>query len=309
MAALYISIILLFRVVQAVFNKMASNEVENIPTVLVYGAYRNAISAAFGLMLVLISGNSFGLGATGLLISLCSGVMLSVSGYCGIMCLKTGTVSVSSIFSTAGILIPIIAGVFFGIPVSAVQCVGLALFFVSAFLLIRDSRNTTGKFTAGAFFLLVGCLFAEGLTMLSQQAFTKYVPDGSVSAFSFITFCIAALSNLIMFAFFRKKKTAVPGNDKPESSDPAVSHSQPVRLSRRLTVCGVALAVAVFVINQFATMSTALVSPVILFTFINGGGAVISTVVAAIMYKEKLTPQKIAGVAVGIASLVIVKMF
>ena len=107
--------------VQAVFNKMASNEVKNIPTVLVYGAYRNAISAAFGLMLVLISGNGFGLGAAGLLISLCSGVMLSVSGYCGIMCLKTGTVSVSSIFSTAGILIPIIAGVFFGIPVSAVQ--------------------------------------------------------------------------------------------------------------------------------------------------------------------------------------------
>lgn len=308
MAALYISIILLFRVVQAVFNKMASNEVKNIPTVLVYGAYRNAISAAFGLMLVLISGNGFGLGAAGLLISLCSGVMLSVSGYCGIMCLKTGTVSVSSIFSTAGILIPIIAGVFFGIPVSAVQCVGLALFFVSAFLLIRDSRNTTGKFTAGAFFLLVGCLFAEGLTMLSQQAFTKYVPDGSVSAFSFITFCIAALSNLIMFAFFRNKNVPVPGEEKTGKGSPAVP-AQPVRFSRRLTVCGVALAVAVFVINQFATMSTALVPPVILFTFINGGGTVISTVVAAIMYKEKLTPQKIVGVAVGIASLVIVKMF
>lgn len=292
--------------VQAVFNKMASNEVENIPTVLVYGAYRNAISAAFGLMLVLISGNGFGLGATGLLISLCSGVMLSVSGYCGIMCLKTGTVSVSSIFSTAGILIPIIAGVFFGIPVSAVQCVGLALFFVSAFLLIRDSRNTTGKFTAGAFFLLVGCLFAEGLTMLSQQAFTKYVPDGSVSAFSFITFCIAALSNLIMFAFFRNKKIPVPGEEKP---DPPAAPAQSVKFSRRLIISGFALAVAVFVINQFATMSTALVPPVILFTFINGGGAVISTVVAAIMYKEKLTPQKIAGVAVGIASLVIVKMF
>lgn len=292
--------------VQAVFNKMASNEVKNIPTVLVYGAYRNAISAAFGLMLVLISGNGFGLGAAGLLISLCSGVMLSVSGYCGIMCLKTGTVSVSSIFSTAGILIPIIAGVFFGIPVSAVQCVGLALFFVSAFLLIRDSRNTTGKFTAGAFFLLVGCLFAEGLTMLSQQAFTKYVPDGSVSAFSFITFCIAALSNLIMFAFFRNKKIPVPGEEKP---DPPAAPAQSVKFSRRLIISGFALAVAVFVINQFATLSTALVPPVILFTFINGGGAVISTVVAAIMYKEKLTPQKIAGVAVGIASLVIVKMF
>ena len=306
MAALYISIVLLFRVVQAVFNKMASNEVKNIPTVLVYGAYRNTISALLGLILVLISGGGFGLGATGMLISLCSGVMLSVSGFCGIMCLKTGTVSVSSIFSTAGILIPIIAGVFFGTPVSAMQCAGLALFFVSAFLLIGDSKKATGKFTAGTFFLLVGCLLAEGLTMLSQQAFTKYVPDGSVSAFSFITFCIAAVSNLVMFAFFRDKKVPIPGEEKPDSTK---APAQIVKFSRRLTVCGVALAVAVFVINQFATLATALVPPAILFTFINGGGTVISTIVAAIMYKEKLTPQKIAGVAVGIISLVVVKMF
>ena len=295
--------------VQAVFNKMASNEVKNIPTVLVYGAYRNTISALFGLILVLISGSGFGLGATGLLISLCSGVMLSVSGFCGIMCLKIGTVSVSSIFSTAGILIPIIAGVFFGTPVSAMQCAGLALFFVSAFLLIGDSKKATGKFTAGTFFLLVGCLFAEGLTMLSQQAFTKYVPDGNVSAFSFITFCIAAVSNLVMFAFFRNKKIPVPGEEKPESPDPPAAPDQSVKFSRRLIISGFALAVAVFVINQFATLSTALVPPVILFTFINGGGTVISTIVAAIMYKEKLTPQKIAGVAVGIISLVVVKMF
>lgn len=295
--------------VQAVFNKMASNEVKNIPTVLVYGAYRNTISALFGLLLVLISGSGFGLGATGLLISLCSGVMLSVSGFCGIMCLKTGTVSVSSIFSTAGILIPIIAGVFFGTPVSAMQCAGLALFFVSAFLLIGDSKKATGKFTVGTFFLLIGCLFAEGLTMLSQQAFTKYVPDGSVSAFSFITFCIAAVSNLVMFAFFRNKKIPVPGEEKPGSPDPPAAPDQSVKFSRRLIISGFALAVAVFVINQFATLSTALVPPVILFTFINGGGTVISTIVAAIMYKEKLTPQKIAGVAVGIISLVVVKMF
>lgn len=308
MATLYISIILLFRVVQAVFSKMASLEVKNIPTVLVYGAYRNTISAVLGLILVLVSGNGFGLGAVGLLISLCSGIMLSVSGFCGIMCLKSGTVSLSSVFSTAGMLIPIIAGVFFGTPVSVMQCVGLALFFAAVFLLIGDSKKATGKFTAKTLFLLLGCLFAEGLTMLSQQAFTKYVPDGNVSAFSFITFCIAALSNLIMFSFSKAKDSSAPDKSGTEAdAEKPARHN--VRLNRRLLICGFALAAAVFVINQLATISTALVSPVILFTFINGGNTVISTVVAAIMYKEKLTPQKIAGVIVGITSLIIIKMF
>lgn len=308
MATVYISVILLFRVIQAVFSKMASLEVKNIPTVLIYGAYRNMISAVLGLILVLAFGKGFGLGAVGLLISLCSGITLSVSGFCGIMCLKSGTVSLSSVFSTAGIIIPIIAGVFFGTPVSVMQCLGLALFFAAVFLLIGDSKKATGKFTVKTLFLLLGCLFAEGLTMLSQQAFTKYVPDGNVSAFSCITFCIAVLSNLIMFSISITKGSAVSDKCGTKADTGKPTH-HPVRLNRRLLICGFALAAAVFVINQLATISTALVSPVILFTFINGGNTVISTIVAAIMYKEKLTPQKIAGVIAGIASLIIIKIF
>jgi drug/metabolite transporter (DMT)-like permease len=71
----------------------------------------------------------------------------------------------------------------------------------------------------------------------------------------------------------------------------------------------VALAVSVFVINQLATISTVLVSPVILFTFINGGGTVISTLVAAVVYKEKICKKTAVGIIAGIASLVIIKMF
>lgn len=81
------------------------------------------------------------------------------------------------------------------------------------------------------------------------------------------------------------------------------------RLSKKLLVCGLALAVAVFVINQPATLSTALVSPVVLFAFINGGGTIIATVVAAVLYREKLTVSSVAGVLLGIASLVCIKLF
>ena len=54
---------------------------------------------------------------------------------------------------------------------------------------------------------------------------------------------------------------------------------------------------------------TALVSPVVLFAFINGGGTLIATVVAALLYREKLTPTSTAGVLLGIASLVCIKVF
>ena len=76
------------------------------------------------------------------------------------------------------------------------------------------------------------------------------VPDGSVSAYSFLTFLIPALALGIFLA---------------------VPSKQPLKpLDRRLYLYGGLLAVAVFVINQLATLAASLVDSVVLFGFING---------------------------------------
>lgn len=83
-ATLYIGIVLLFRVVQAIFNKQSSNEVGNVRTLMVYSTYRMAISAALGLVLLLIAGNGFRFDPMTVLIATFSGVMLFLSGACSI---------------------------------------------------------------------------------------------------------------------------------------------------------------------------------------------------------------------------------
>lgn len=70
---------------------------------------------------------------------------------------------------------------------------------------------------------------------------------------------------------------------------------------------GAILSIAVFIINQLATISTVLVPPAVLFAFINGGSTIIAAVVAAVCYKEKLTVRSVTGVLVGVAALVIIK--
>ena len=211
--------------------------------------------------------------------------------------MKSGTVSLSSMFGTAGMIIPLIAGVFlFNQPIHAMQWVGVALFFVAAWLLIGSSKKIYTNFSFKTLLLLIGTLLANGGTMLAQQMFTAYVPDGDVSVFSFLSFGIISILGLIMFLFVKNKKTY----DAEETTGSS---------KKTLVICGIALAVAVFVINQLATFSTLLVSPVILFTFINGGGTIISTVVAAILYKEKLSRRTVAGVVLGILSLVVIKLF
>lgn len=294
-AYLYIFIILIFRVVQAFFKKRTSNEIKGTTMLIGYSSFKNTVSAVLGLVILIIAGNGFKADYLTVLISAFSGIMLFLSEFCSIYAMKSGTVSLNSMFGTAGMIIPIIAGtVLFNKTVAPMQIVGLGLFFISAFLLIQASKTIYSNFSFKTLLLLIGSMFANGCTMLAQQMFTAYVPQGDVTVFSFLSFGIIAVSLSVFYSFSNAKH-------KEEKEN--------TRISKSLIVCGLALATAVFVINQLATLSTNLISPVILFTFINGGGTIISTLVGSIVYKEKISVKTALGILLGIASLIIIKLF
>ena len=295
MIYVYLFSILIARVVQAVFSKRSSNEVKSIALTVRYTAYQYAISTALGLILLLTDVSGGKINAATVIIALLSGVSLFFSTFFSIYGMKSGTVSLVSMFGTAGLLVPIVAGVFlFDQPISLMQGVGTAIFFVSAWLLIKNSKNTYNGFSFKTFLLLLGSMLANGTTMLAQQMYTHYVPDGSISLFSFLSFGIVAAAGLPT-ALVMGKTEKYKGEN--------------IKLGKTLYICGIALAAAVFVINQFATTLTALLPPVFLFTFINGGGTIISTLVAAVIYKEKLSVYSILGVIIGIGSMVLIKLF
>ena len=296
MESIFIAIILLCRVVQAIFGKRASNSVDCPRTLTKYVTVSNAISAFWGLILILIEGNGFKLDLLTILIAAFSGITLYASSCFSVYAMKGGTVSLCSMFGTAGMIIPMLAGIFlFGIPVHAMQWLGIIVFMVAAYLLIDNSKNIFSGFKLKTLFLLIGSMLANGATMLAQQLFTAYVPNGNITTFSFLSFAIIALLSSLSVIF--------PGNKSQ-------SDSRQLRfLPKELKVCAFFLATAVFIINQLATICTKTVSPAILFAFVSGGSTIISTLVAAIMYKEPLTIKSVSGVILGITALGIIKIF
>ncbi len=296
MVAIYITIILICRVIQAIFNKQAGNETKTTASLLGFTTYQTAIAAILGLLVVVLGGNGFDIDIKTVLIASFSGITLFFSVFFGIGAMKSGTVSLSSMFGTAGLIIPLIAGVFiFNQPVRPLQWAGVVIFFISAWLLIGSSKAIFGNFSFKTFLLLIGTLVSNGGTMLAQQAFTAFVPDGDVSVFSFLSFGITAVLGYLIYLFVRTKK-----QENAETS----------KKSRKvLVISGIALAVAVFLINQAVTLSTTLLSPVMLFTFANGGGTIITAITAAVIYNEPLTKRSILGIALGVLSLVVIKCF
>lgn len=293
MSVIYIGTILLFRVIQHICNKKSSNLIQGRLMFLSYSGIRQLISAAMGLLLILAAGEGFICNTKTVIISALSGTMLVASMFCSLYALKSGMVALVSLFSTAGLIVPCLAGVFmFGVPIYFMQWVGLGLFLIAAYLMIASSAKFFGKFSLKTFLLLLGTLLSNGGTMLAQQMFTQYVPNGDVSVFSFLSFGIVGVILLL----------AVP-------STALISGEKPQPLPKNLLLYGFLLSLAVFIINQLATTATAIVSPIILFTFINGGSTIIAAIVAAILFQEKLTVQCGIGITLGIAALVIIKIF
>lgn len=293
MGTVYIGIILLCRVVQHLYNKKASNMVSGLTQLFQYSGFRQCISAVLALGLILLGGNGFSFDLKTIGLSVLSGLMLTISMSCSLYAMKSGMVALVSLFGTAGLIVPCIAGVFlFEIPVGIMQWAGIALFMIAAYLMIMGSKQAVSGFSFKTLILLTITLLAEGGTMLAQQMFAQYVPDGNVSVFSFLSFGMPAI---VMFAVL------------PIISKATCEEIQP--LSKPLIIYGILLAAVILIINQLATLATAIVPPVILFTFINGGSTVIAAVVAALVYKEKLTVRSLAGIILGVVALVIIKTF
>ncbi len=295
--SLCIIVILLVRIVQQYSSKSSSMLLpKTFYGNLVYFNLTKLLAAAFAVILLVIGGfKSLGgssLGMT-LLFSGISGVMLVLASVFGLYAIKSGTMALSSMFSTAGLIVPCIAGIFlFDDVISPMQWLGVVLFLASSYLLIGASKKMYAHFSFKTVLLLVGSMLANGVTMLMQTMFKKTVENANVSAFSFFSFIIPVGIMSVIMVFYKAK-------------NPDECHE---KLQKKLTVFAVISAVALFIVNQLATTAADLVDTVVLFTFINGGNTLIAALIAAVCFKEKFTPRSVAGLLIGIGSLVLVKV-
>lgn len=290
-----IVIILLTRVVQQYTNKMASM----LLPVTVYGNARyftitNLFASAFAFILLMCRGELSDINLPTVFFASISGLMILVASVCTLYAIKSGTMALSSMFATAGVLVPCIAGIFlYGEMMSILQWVGVLIFLASSCLLIGASKQTNSGFSLKTVFLLIGALVSNGITMLVQTMFAREVENGSVAAFSFLSFMIPTVLLLPILCAL-KCRTPQPYSEK---------------ISGKLMLTGIVSAAAVFIVNQFATMAAELVQPVILFTFINGGNTIIAALMGALFFKERFTVKSALGIFLGVAALVMIKAF
>ena len=294
---MYLGGILSFRVLQKISNKAISNDMPGkAHGVSAYLSMSMGMSAAVAFILLLFGDASkdiVSMPPEGWGISVATGVTLTISVTCSLFALRGSSMVLGALFGMAGLLVPIISGIFiFGQSVSPMQWGGILLLFIAAWLLASSSEKTNGKLTLKTLFLLLGSMLSNGGTMLLQTLYKHYVPEGNVSLYSFLQFLIPAVTMLILTFILR-------ANGKVDRFRP----------SKKLVIFTAISAVSLLAISQLSTMASAVVPVAVLFPVSDGGGMIISAIVASVMYKEKLNVKSVIGIAAGILAIVSMKVF
>lgn len=295
--AFYLIIIILMRVVQSVYGKKANLLLpDGIFPYTKYITISKILATIFGIIAICLSPLGFkGFDITTFLIAACSGSFLAVSSLCSITSLKSGTMVLSSIFATAGMIVPSVLGVvFFNESISILQILFVLILIISMCILATASKKIYGQFTGKNILYLVGNLISNGMVMFCQKLFGEIRPTGNVSLFSMLTFAIPAVILSIALYFMSDRKKS----NKTQRAFP-----------KQIYVCALFLAIAVFIIQQFVTLLTSQMSTVLLFAFVNCGATIISALVGAAMYKEKMTIKSTLAIIIGVIALIGLKIF
>lgn len=293
MVALYLGVIMCMRVLQSLYSKRAAITLPNV--ILQYVSYitlSKFLAAVFALIVLIAEWNFSGLNLGMILIATCSGIFLTIGSFCGIKAVLGGTIVLSSIFGTAGMIVPCILGIFvFDEPMTYIHVICILVLLFSAILLIDASKKIFSHFSTNTLVYLIGNLISNGMVMFCQKLFGEIYPDGNVSMFSMLTFLIPSIVLLIAMPFFKKEKTESP------------------ILPKKLISYAAILSFAVFIIQQLVTLLTPLLSSAVLFTFVNGGATIIAAIVGMIVYKEKITVKSAIGIVLGVMALVCIKIY
>ena len=291
----YFLIILLLRLPQNIFNKRSSGIVRGAPAYFAYGAYRYLLSGGMALVLLLFAGGFSGVSLKALAISAIGAVALGSNLFFGLEALKSGAMVLASMAGSAGLLLPCVFGIFmFDEPMSLMQLFGILLLIFSGWLLIGYSKKLKGSFTPRTMLLLIGSMLSNGFTMVAQKMFSKYLPDVSVSVFSFLAFGLVGVGMCVGL---------VPQLTKKEK------RKEIRELPKALWFYGAGLSTILLIINQLATIAAKVIPSAIMFPINDGGATIITALTGADVFKEKLTARSVAGLALGIASLIVINLF
>ena len=299
MGYLFLTLALFAGVTKGYCGKKTSGYVEKTRDAFLINIIRMVLCTVTGIIVVLCSGHASFLipDIKRLLICLLSGVSTAFFVAFWLLAIRKSAYMLMDVFLLAGTLIPmLLSSTFFHESIKLHQWGGFLLLLIAVIIMCSYSSSVKEKFSISAFILLALTGIMCGITSFSQKLFVNLCSETPATVFNLYTYVFSAVTLIIFYFIFSK-------TDIKKDSD--ISFSS---IPKRMFIYILIMAVCLFANSFFNTKAAYYLDSAEMYPFEQGASLVLSSLMSAIFFKEKLTLKAIIGIIITFIALLIINV-
>ena len=296
MGYLFVALALSAGVVKGYCGKKTSGYVSEPRDAAFANMVRMLICILIGFFVVLFScgASALAISARVLWITVLSGVGTSLFVVSWLLAVRKGAYMLVDVFLLLGMVVPIGgSALLFDERIRYNHWIGFAILLVAVLLLCSYNNSIKTKLSLPAVLLLCLSGLANGVADFSQKLFVKLEGETPIEIFNFYTYIFAAIT-LAIFFFTQKKSDAKGASDKSKL--------------RYILIYIPIMAVCLFLNSLFKTYAALYLDAAILYPLNMGAALMLSSLMAAIFFGEKLKWKSVLAIVLAFISLIMINM-
>ena len=251
----------------------------------------NTVTGFVSVLVLIFWNGHFKISAFTLFLALLFGAVTAVQRVFSLKAMKIGPWSYTAVIASLSTIIPTLSGaVIWNENVSAVQICGIALMLI-CMCLASDLKKDTSKKSVrwmvycGIVFLMTGMI---GVLQKWHQS-TAY--SGELGEFLIVSLFISCVFTGIYAFKTRKEENAVENRRSIITFLPLVI----------MVVSGITVAVN----NRLNLFLSGVLDSSVMFPIVNGGGLMLTTLAATLIFKERLSKRQWIGLGLGMVAVIL----
>ncbi len=295
MGYLFLAISLFAGATKGFCGKKTEGGVSYYRDAVLLNAIRMALCVVIGFIIVAIQGIEAiaQVDTTTVLIALLSGAATAVFAVTWLLSVRSGAYMMVDIFLMLGVFIPIVGSlILYGETLGPRQIVGLCVLVVAVLIMCSYNRQVNKKITLLSMILLLVCGISSGMSDFSQKIFTRSETTSTVAVFQFYTYLFTFAILLIFYLVTPRKK----GEDV-----------KPFPL-RKMSIYVLIMAICLFASSFFQTLAAGLIPAVVLYPLAKGVALILSAIMSAVFFHERITVRSIIGIATAFGALLLINL-
>lgn len=300
MGYLFLSIALAAGITKGYCGKRTSSYIVTNSDSMIMNLLRMVVCIFIGFFLILAQNelSLLSLNGFGVFVTAMSGIASAAFVVSWLLSVRTGAYMMVEVFLLLGVIVPIaLCRIFFAEEIGLWQIVGICILLVAVYIMTTYNSSVKGKLSIGSFLLLMLCGLSNGVADFSQKLFVKTSPEGSIAAFNFYTYVFAAAALLVAYAVFRQV-------DKKNGKE----IRKPMAVIKPIWYFVLIMAACLFANSFFKTQAALYLDAARLYPLNQGCAVVLSLLMSAIVFKEKINVRCIVGICLSFVALLMINL-